>query len=92
MEKLADSKPDLVILDVMMEQFDSGFHVSAKIKKKYSDLPVMLLTSIGAQTGLDFSSNEEVLRIRKADVILDKPVSPKILIDAIERLTHTKKT
>jgi CheY-like chemotaxis protein len=91
MEKLAGSKPDIVILDVMMEQFDSGFHMSEKIKKKYSDLPVMLLTSIGAQTGLDFSSNEEVLKISKADVILDKPVSPKILIDEIERLTQTKK-
>lgn len=91
MEKLADSKPDVVILDVMMERFDSGFHVSAEIKKKYSELPVMLLTSISAQTGLDFSSNEEVLRISKADVILDKPVSPKILIDEIERLTQTRK-
>lgn len=91
MEKLEEDKPDIVILDVMMEQFDSGFHTSKKIKGKYRDLPVMLLTSIGAQTDLDFSSNEDVLRISKADVLLDKPVSPKILIDEIERLTHPEK-
>jgi CheY-like chemotaxis protein len=90
LEKLEESKPDIVILDVMMEQFDSGFHASEKIKEKYRDLPVMLLTSIGAQTDLDFSSNEDVLKISKADVLLDKPVSPKILIDEIERLTRTK--
>lgn len=91
MEKLEETKPDIVILDVMMEQFDAGFKASEQIKQKYSDLPVMLLTSIGAQTGLDFSSNEDVLKISKADVLLDKPVSPKFLIDEIERLTTPKR-
>jgi CheY-like chemotaxis protein len=87
LEKLEETKPDIVILDVMMEQFDSGFKATGKIKQKYKDLPVMLLTSIGAQTNLDFSSSEEVLKVTGADVLLDKPVSPKVLIDEIERLT-----
>lgn len=85
--KLEEVKPDIVILDVMMEQFDSGFKASEKIKKIHKDLPVMLLTSIGAQTNLDFSSSEEVLKVSGADILLDKPVSPKVLIDEIERLT-----
>ena len=84
---LDEAKHDIVILDVMMEQFDSGFKASENIKQKYKDLPVMLLTSIGAQTNLDFSSSEEVLEVSGADVLLDKPVSPKVLIDEIERLT-----
>ncbi len=87
MIKLEKIKPDIVILDVMMEQFDSGFKASEKIKKKYKNLPVMLLTSIGAQTNLDFSSSEDVLKVSGADILLDKPVSPKVLIDQIERLT-----
>jgi twitching motility two-component system response regulator PilH len=87
MAKLEEVKPDIVILDVMMEQFDSGFKASEKIKKIHKDLPVMLLTSIGAQTNLDFSSSEEVLKVSGADILLDKPVSPKVLIDEIERLT-----
>jgi len=87
MDKLEETKPDIVILDVMMEQFDAGFKASEKIKQKYKNLPVMLLTSIGAQTNLDFSSSEEVLQVTGADVLLDKPVSPKVLIDEIERLT-----
>jgi CheY-like chemotaxis protein len=87
MAKLGETKPDIVILDVMMEQFDSGFKASEKIKQKYKNLPVMLLTSIGAQTNLDFSSSEEVLKVSGADALLDKPVSPKVLIDEIERLT-----
>lgn len=88
MEKLEETEPDIVILDVMMEQFDSGFKASEKIKQKYKDLPVMLLTSIGAQTNLDFSSSDDVLKVSGADVLLDKPVSPKVLIDEIERLTN----
>ena len=87
MAKLGETKPDIVILDVMMEQFDSGFKASEKIKQKYKNLPVMLLTSIGAQTNLDFSSSEDVLKVSGADALLDKPVSPKVLIDEIERLT-----
>lgn len=91
LEKLEEVQPDIVVLDVMMEQFDSGFKASEKIKKKHRDLPVMLLTSIGAQTGLEFSSNEDVLKVSGADALLDKPVSPKIFIDEIERLTSKKK-
>jgi CheY-like chemotaxis protein len=88
MEKLEETKPDIVVLDVMMEQFDSGFKASEKIKEKYKDLPVMLLTSIGTQTDLDFSSSKDVLKISGADVLLDKPVSPKVFIDQIEKLTN----
>lgn len=87
MDKLDEMKPDIVVLDVMMEQFDSGFKASERIKQRHKGLPVVLLTSIGAQTHLDFSSSEDVLRISKADILLDKPVSPKVLIDEIERLT-----
>jgi CheY-like chemotaxis protein len=88
---LEKGRPDLVVLDVMMEQFDAGFELSKKIKKKYRGLPVMLLTSIGHQTGLDFSSNAKVLRTTGADVLLDKPVSPEVFIAEIERLTAPKK-
>jgi len=87
MDKLQKIRPDIVVLDVMMEQFDAGFKASGRIKEIYGNLPVMLLTSIGAQTGFDFSSNEDVLKFTGADVLLDKPVSPKVFIDEIEKLT-----
>ena len=44
-ERLIDAKPDLAIVDVMMEHQDSGFMLSAKIKKLYPDTPVIILTS-----------------------------------------------
>jgi CheY-like chemotaxis protein len=90
LEKLEKVRPDLVVLDVMMEQFDAGFEVSKKIKKKYRDLPVILLTSIGLQTGLEFSSNADVLEVTGADLLLDKPVSPEVFVAEIEKLTAAK--
>jgi CheY-like chemotaxis protein len=87
LEKLDADRPDLVVLDVMMEKFDAGFEVAKKIKKKSPRLPVILLTSIGIQTGLEFSSNADVLEITGADLLLDKPVSPDDFVAAIERLT-----
>lgn len=91
LQALEKGRPDLVVLDVMMEQFDAGFELSKKIKKKYRGLPVMLLTSIGHQTGLDFSSNAEVLKATGADILLDKPVSPEVFIAEIAKLIAPKK-
>jgi CheY-like chemotaxis protein len=90
LEKLDTDRPDLVVLDVMMEKFDAGFEVTKKIKKRFPRLPVILLTSIGFQTGLEFSSNADVLEITGADILLDKPVSPDSFVAAIKRLTEAK--
>jgi len=90
LEMLEKVRPDLVVLDVMMEQFDAGFQVSKKIKEKYGSLPVILLTSIGFQTGLEFSSNAGVLEATGADLLLDKPVSPEVFVEEIEKLTAAK--
>lgn len=87
LELLDGARPDLVVLDVMMERFDAGFQLSKNIKRQDPRLPVMLLTSIGQQTGLEFSSNAEVLKATGADILLDKPVSPEKFVAEIERLT-----
>ncbi len=91
LDKLDEIRPDVIVLDVMMERFDSGFSASKKIKDKHRNIPVILLTSIGDQTGLEFSSNEEILKETGADVLLDKPVSPKVFIEEIEKLAASPK-
>jgi CheY-like chemotaxis protein len=91
LEKLDNIRPDVVVLDVMMERFDSGFITSKKIKEKHHNIPIILLTSIGNQTGLEFSSNDDILKETGADILLDKPVSPKVFIEAIEKLAGSTK-
>ena len=92
LDQVETIRPDVVVLDVMIERFDSGFIVSKKIKEKHPDIRVLLLTSIGTQTGLDFSSNAEILKETGADRLLDKPVSPKAFVEEIEELAGAVKT
>ncbi len=86
-EVLLSGKPDLAIVDLMMDQQDSGFVLCYELKKLYPDLPVIILTSVKAATGLDFSpeSPEEKSWV-KADSVLDKPVRPERLLAEVHRL------
>ncbi len=88
METLRASSPDVVVLDVMMEHFDSGFNVSRDIKREFPDLPIILMTAIGEETGMDFRpKNEEEKQLMNADAFLDKAASPEKLFEKIEELT-----
>lgn len=74
-ELIQDFKPDLAILDLMMESEDSGFILSYKIKKKYPDVPVIIVTAVGAETGLKFGVDEKMDQDWiKADMLLEKGI------------------
>lgn len=87
LEVLDEAVPDVVVLDVMMEHFDSGFNVGRTIKDKHPDLPVILMTAISEETGLDFKpKNDEDRRHMSADAFLDKSSSPEELFQKITEL------
>jgi CheY-like chemotaxis protein len=87
LEKIPAVKPSLVILDVMMEQFDSGFQISRKVKEMTGGVPVILLTSIGAETGLPFKpTDEDGLKKMGVEGFLDKPVKADDLIGKVNEL------
>jgi CheY-like chemotaxis protein len=87
LEALRVASPDVVVLDVMMEHFDSGFNVSRDIKRSHPDLPVILMTAIGEETGLDFQpKTDEERGLMHADAFLDKGASPEDLLDKIREL------
>ncbi len=66
-------KPDLAIFDLMMDNKDSGFILSYKIKKKYPEVPVIIATAVTAETGMMFGLNtEEEKKWIKADLYLEK--------------------
>jgi two-component system, OmpR family, response regulator len=88
---LEKTRPDLAILDLMMENEDSGFILSYKIKKKYPDVPVIILTAVAAETGITFDIQDENNRKWiKADVFLDKGIRTDVLKGEIERLLTEK--
>ena len=72
-ELINTTKPDLAIFDLMMDNKDSGFILSYKIKKKYPDVPVIIATAVTAETGMLFGLNtEEEKKWIKADLYLEK--------------------
>ena len=87
-EKLLDSlKPDLAILDLMMEKEDSGFILAFKLKRKYPDVPVIIATAVTAETGMSFGvDTEEDRKWIKADLYIEKGIRADQLNKEIVKL------
>jgi len=80
-------KPDAAVIDLIMEQMDSGFVLCHRIKKTElgKRIPVFILTSATYDTGFKFSaSTKEEQEWIKCDGILNKPIVLEDLIDRLE--------
>lgn len=79
--------PDLAILDLMMEEGDAGFVLAHRIKQMKPTLPVILVTSVTHETGLEFAlEGKGDSSWIKADALLAKPVRFEQLRREVERL------
>lgn len=87
-EEIIESvRPDLAILDLMMEKDDSGFILAYKIKRKYPEVPVILATAVSQETGISFGFDAEEDRSWiKADLYLEKGIRDDQLLLEIEKL------
>jgi CheY-like chemotaxis protein len=84
---LEKERPDLAVLDLMMENQDSGFVLSYKIKKKDPTIPVIIVTAVTSQTGIHFdTSGPNEQSWIKADAILEKDIRYEQLLGEIKRL------
>lgn len=86
-EIIAHTRPDLAIVDVMMEDTDAGFMLCYHIKKKDPTIPVIMVTSVTNETGLDFdAATDEEKSWVKADAFLAKPIRIEQLKAELKRL------
>ncbi|MDY0031764.1 MAG: response regulator, partial [FCB group bacterium] len=86
---LRTSRPDMAVIDLMMEEMDAGFTLCREIKKTYPDCPVVICTGVANETGMAFdAATDEERAWVKADALLDKPVRFEQLRREIERLIH----
>lgn len=84
---IENEKPDLAIVDLMMENMDSGFILSYKYKKKYPEMPVIIATAVTAETGMVFGvESEEEKKWIKADQYLEKGLRADQLQREINKL------
>jgi CheY-like chemotaxis protein len=76
-------QPDVILMDLAMEHFDSGFVLCHKIKKteKGRNIPIIMMTAAGHETGIRFSTQtSEERKWILADDYLEKPIRPKDLL------------
>lgn len=86
-EILSTQRPDLAILDLMMEHMDSGFILSHLIKKMDPSIPVIIISAVTSQTGIHFDTSGQGERSWiKADAFLAKGIRSEQLIGEVERL------
>lgn len=90
-EKFKKELPDAAIIDLIMEQMDSGFVLCYKIKKTEhgKKIPVFMLTSATYETGFKFSTtSKEEKEWIKCDGVLNKPVVIEDLIAKLENFVY----
>ncbi|MHC4728222.1 MAG: response regulator [Planctomycetota bacterium] len=92
MEKIRAEKPDLAILDVMMNAWQDGFEMSRQLKKdpQFKNMPVLMLTAVENRTGISFKSTAGDPTWLPVDVFLDKPVEPEVLLSEVKKLLSNK--
>ena len=84
-------KPDLVILDVMMDTTTAGFQFALDLHntspdsefKEYKEIPIIMLTAIHSTTPMRFSPDADYLPVQ---VFLEKPVDPDVLLKTVRKL------
>lgn len=84
-EKIVQEKPDVIILDVMMETDDAGFKVARWLRgrEETSEIPLIMLTAVNQKYPMHFEADDVWLPV---DVFLEKPVDPGELICEIKKV------
>jgi len=85
LKKLAEEKPDLVILDVIMSTVLDGLSMSQQMHEipEYKDVPILMVTSIANTDYAALFPTDEYVNIHG---FLTKPVAPDQLLSHVKRL------
>ncbi|HOC26137.1 MAG TPA: response regulator, partial [bacterium] len=88
LQQLEQNSYDLLIIDLMMEERDSGFTLTYAVRsdERLRDLPILMLTSAQEKTGFSFLLSEDQ-EWMKVDDFAAKPLKPAELVARIEKLT-----
>ena len=91
MRLLDEIRPDLIVLDVMMDTATEGFQTALQLRSPdpasplgvYKHIPILMLTALHTTTDLRFGPDEDYLPV---DAFIDKPIEPDKLVETVNRL------
>ena len=92
LNKLKEDKPDVMILDLLMPKMD-GFAVLKELqdprRSKYSNIPILILTSIKEDASRRRYELETGLELNVDDYV-EKPIAPYTLVERVDKLLKKK--
>ncbi|HUW61153.1 MAG TPA: response regulator [Candidatus Bathyarchaeia archaeon] len=83
MAQVAGFKPDLIVLDVMMEQPDDGLTMAQDLRRQGFKHPILMLTSINRATGMVYGKDPDIAPV---DDFQEKPIEPAALVAKVNQL------
>ena len=86
-QKAKEHLPGLIVLDVMMETQDEGFHVAYALKKDAAlgSVPIIMVTAIGQVTSFKFDPKKDEDFI-PVDRYIEKPVRPEEFLSVVREM------
>lgn len=90
-EKIFSEKPDLILLDIMMDSLFDGFSLCHAIKtsrefREFKDTPIIFVSAVKEVAGTRFQFKGEEQGMVGPDDYIDKPIDPANLLARIEKL------
>lgn len=85
-------RPDLIILDVMMDTHTAGFQLAQKLhgpgaNPAHVGIPIIILTAVHQTTPLRFEPDSDYLPVQ---AFIEKPIDPAKLLAEVARLLKTE--
>ena len=92
LELIQKEHPDLILLDIMMETFFTGFEVRRKLRKapELKDIPVIAVSAIGPELHVDKEKSWFIKKYISEDNFFEKPVDREKLLAKIKELLERK--
>ena len=89
LKMVKEIRPDLIILDVMMDTATAGFQLALELHnadpaseyKEFRKTPILMLTAIHSTTPLRFEPDIDYLPV---ELFVDKPIDPDDLLKKVE--------
>ena len=91
LERVYLDYPDLILLDLMLESYDTGFTVAKTLKGDPAtrNIPIIMTSAVRSKTGFGFDQDSDGYWM-KTDAFLEKPCLPGVIIAKIRELLALK--
>jgi CheY-like chemotaxis protein len=85
LEEAARRKPDLIILDMVIDRENEGFDLSRQLRnREYTkDIPLVMIASVNDKIPFRVEPDRTWLPV---DALIEKPVDPQLLLDVVDRI------